>query len=108
MLKMGISAKSALFGPLAADAYKTNALLMEFHPLCAQMGLWTQKCTFGAKDDFFRKNAQKGSKCGILAQNAKICKIAQKVNERLRVRDREHGFPDSGPERIHGRGRQNM
>ena len=38
----------------------------------------------------------------------KLRESDQKVNDRLSIADREPGIPDSGPERIHGRGKQNM
>ena len=106
--KIRICAKSALFGPLPANPCFTNAISINFTPFAPTCAFEPQNALLEPKMHFPQKDAQNGPKRWFWAQNAKNSKSAQKVNSRLSVRLPEHGFPDSGPERIHGRGRQNM
>ena len=95
--------KSALFRPHAADAYKTNGILMKMEPFWAQKLFWAQKCILGSKIDFGAQNAKNGPKMHFWAQKCFFRKSDQKVNVRLDVTEREQGIPDSGPDSIHGR-----
>jgi len=51
--------KNALLRPHAADAYKTNGILMKMGPFLAQMRFWAQKCILDPKIDSWAQNAKK-------------------------------------------------
>ena len=80
---------------------------MQSHPF------WAKK-RFGTKSAFLVLNLENSPKCktwardALLDPNAKERESGQKVNDGLSVPEGEPGFPNSGPERIHGRGKQNM
>ena len=95
--------KSALFRPHAADAYKTNGILIKMEPFSTQKRFWTQKCILEPKIDFWAQNAENEPKVHFWAQKCTFRKSDQKVNVRLNITEGEQGIPDSGPDSIHGR-----
>ncbi len=94
--------KNALLRPHAADAYKTNGTLMEIEPLLVQKRFWAEKCILGSKIDFGLK-MRKWTQNAFWAQKCFFRKSDKKVNDGLHLVDTEPGFPDSGPDSIHGR-----
>ena len=95
--------KSALFRPHAADAYKTNGILMKMEPFLAQKRFWAEKCILGSKNDFGAQSAKNNPEVHFWAQKCTFRKSDQKVNVGQNLVDIETGFPDSSPESIHGR-----
>ncbi len=95
--------KSALFRPHAADAYKTNGILMKMEPFLAQKRFWAEKCILGSKNDFGAQSAENDPEVHFWAQKCTFRKSDQKVNVGQNLPDTEPGFPDSSPESIHGR-----
>ena len=95
--------KSALFRPHAADAYKTNGKLMIMEPLLAQKRFWAKKSISAPEIGFWAQKANSGQKWDFGPKKPFIEQNCEKVNDGLRLADRESGFPDSGPDSIHGR-----
>ena len=106
--KVHFGARNALSRPHAADACETNAFLMGIHPFWAKKRFWAQKCILAPKCHFFIKNGKSGPEMHFWAPKCKNRERGQKVNDGLSLAVIGSGFPDSGPERIHGRGKQNM
>ncbi len=96
-------AEKALLRPHAADAYKTNGILMEMEPLLVQKRFWAEKCILGSRIDLRAQIAGNDPKMHFCAQKCSFRKSDQKVNVRLNVPEREQGIPDSSPDSIHGR-----
>ncbi len=95
--------KNALLRPHAADAYKTNGILIKMESLLAQKRFWAEKCILGSKIDFGARNAKSYPKMHFWAKKCYFRKSDQKVNVRLDLTEGEQGIPDSGPDSIHGR-----
>ena len=95
--------KSALLRPHAADAYKTNGKLMKMEPLLAQKRFWAKKSIPGPQIGFWAQKANLGLILNFGPQKPFIYGNCEKVNDGLRLAERGSGFPDSGPDSIHGR-----
>ena len=54
--------KSALSRPHAADAYKTNGILIKTEPFLAQKRFWAQKCILEPKMRFWAHKAENNPK----------------------------------------------
>ena len=63
--KVNFLRKSALSRPHAADAYKTNGILMKMEPLLAQKRFWA-KMYFGAQNRFSGSECEKWAKRALL------------------------------------------
>ena len=101
--KVNFLRKSALSRPHAADAYKTNGILMKMEPLLAQKRFWAKSAFLGPKIDFRAQNAKSEPKGHFWAPKCTFRKSDQKVNVGQNLPEGEPGFPDSSPESIHGR-----
>ena len=75
--------KNALLRPQAADAYKTNGILMKMEPFWTQKLFWTKKCIPGSKINFGAQNAKNDPKMHFWAQKCFFRKSDQKVNDSL-------------------------
>ena len=95
--------KNAFLRPHAADAYKTNGILIQMEPFLAQKRFQTKKCISGTKIDFWAQSAKNCPEMHFWAQKCTFRKSDQKVNVRLDLPEGEQGFPDSSPDSIHGR-----
>ena len=95
--------KSALSRPHAADAYKPNGILIKMEPFLALRRFWAKKCILGAGIDFGAQSAKNDPEVHFSAQKCIFRKSDRKVNVGQNLSDIEPGFPDSGPESIHGR-----
>ena len=70
--------KSALFRPHAADAYKTNGILMKMEQLLVQKRFWAEKCILGSKIDLGLKMRKMDPRCISGPKSAFFAKLTKK------------------------------